>query len=59
MVEVVARLWSPTGALGILIKLAALARVFIAVVAGTRAVQPAELRALRRRPSTTTPPAAP
>jgi O-antigen/teichoic acid export membrane protein len=50
MVEVVARLWSPAGKLGILAKLAALALVFIAVVTATRAVQPAELRALRRRP---------
>ena len=58
LVEVVARLWSPAGKLGILAKLAALALVFIAVVVATRAVQPAELRALRRRPSTP-PPAAP
>jgi stage V sporulation protein B len=48
-VEAAARLWSPAGKLGILAKLAALALVFIAVVVATRAVQPAELRALRRR----------
>ena len=58
VVEVVARLWSPAGKLGILAKLAALALVFITVVVATRAVQPAELRALRRR-GPAPPPAAP
>ena len=57
-VEAVARLWSPAGKLGILAKLAALALVFITVVVATRAVQPAELRALRRR-GPAPPPAAP
>ncbi len=58
VVEVVARLWSPAGKLGILAKLAALAIVFLTVVVATRAVQPAELRALRRR-GPAPPPAAP
>lgn len=57
-VEAVARLWSPAGKLGILAKLAALAIVFLTVVVATRAVQPAELRALRRR-GPAPPPAAP
>jgi len=57
-VEAVARLWSPAGKLGILAKLAALALVFITVVVATRAVQPAELRALRRR-GPASPPVAP
>lgn len=48
-VEVAARVWAPAGKLGILIKLAALAVVFMVVVAATRAVHPSELRALRRR----------
>ena len=64
MVEVAARVWMPAGKLGILVKLAALALVFLVVVAATRAVQPSELRALRRRgasasgPPSSSPPAA-
>ncbi|MBA3549538.1 MAG: oligosaccharide flippase family protein [Nannocystis sp.] len=54
MVEVVSRVWSPAGKLAILAKLAALALVFVAVAVLTRAVQPAELRALRRRPAAPT-----
>lgn len=50
LVELAARAWSPGGKLGILVKLAALAVVFIVAVAATRAVSPAELRALRKKP---------
>ncbi|MBK7828449.1 oligosaccharide flippase family protein [Nannocystis sp.] len=50
-VELAARAWMPAGKLMILVKLAALALVFIAVVVATKALNLVEVRALRKRPA--------
>ncbi|MBL9101369.1 MAG: lipopolysaccharide biosynthesis protein [Myxococcales bacterium] len=47
-VELAARVWTPGGKLGILIKLVGLAAVFGGVVLGSRAVTVAEVKGLRR-----------
>lgn len=47
LVELAARAWMPGGKLTILVKLAALAAVYLGVAGLTRAVTPAELRELR------------
>lgn len=48
VVELAARAWAPAGKLAILIKLAALAALFVTVVVATRAVTVDEVRGLRR-----------
>lgn len=57
-VELAARAWLPAGKLMILVKLAALALVFIAVAVATKALDLREVKALRRRPPGDAPPAA-
>lgn len=57
-VELAARAWLPAGKLMILVKLAALAVVFVAVAVATRALNLVEVRALRKRPPGDAPPAA-
>jgi hypothetical protein len=48
LVEVAARAWAPAGKLAILLKLIALAVLFVTVVVATRAVTLEEVRGLRR-----------
>jgi stage V sporulation protein B len=50
LVDLAARVWTPAGKLGILAKLAALAIVFIVAAGLTRALSPAEVKNLRRKP---------